>query len=147
MSTQPEAMLVPENSQHYLSTVLSDFATTCPGFHHMWRGLALPTKAISFLKMGAPSASMLPKGTRVCSPDIQQSQSPSPSKVQLFLQRDKQEEWAAHAQKPQTPWWLQGRVFKLTFKAEGHGVHDQLIDILLIGWWWGNTVVFQDLNH
>ena len=46
---------------------------------------------------------MLPKGTRVCSPDMQQSQSPSPRKVQLFLQRGKQEEWAAHAQKPQTP--------------------------------------------
>ena len=65
----------------------------------------------------------------------------------FFLQRDKQEEWAAHAQKPQTPWWLQGRVFKVTSKDEGHGVHDQLVDILLIGWWWGNRVVFQDLNH
>ena len=55
-------------------------------------------------------------------------------------------EWAAHAQKTWTPWWLQGRVFKGNIRGEVCRVPEQLVDILLIHWWWGNRVVFQELT-
>ena len=36
------------------------------------------------------------------------------------------------------------RDFKGNTRGEGHSVRDQLVDILLIGWWCSNKVIFQE---
>ena len=40
--------------------------------------------------------------------------------------------------KPKLPEDFQGNVFKDMVRERDCGVCDQLVDILLIGWWWGN---------
>ena len=50
----------------------------------------------------------------------------------------KQSVWAANAQKDWTPHWLLGKGFQRQGKGESCEVLDQLVDILLIGWWWHN---------
>ena len=57
-----------------------------------------------------------------------------------FIAGTKQGERAAHAQKTLTPQWLSGKGFLGNVCGEGCSVHD----FLLIGWWWGNRVVFQE---
>ena len=37
--------------------------------------------------------------------------------------------------KPELPHGFQARVLKGSIRDEGHRVHDQLVDIFLIGWW------------
>ena len=49
--------------------------------------------------------------------------SPSKEKGQLMLKR------------PELPYGFQGRVFKGNIRGEGCRMPDQLLDILLIGWW------------
>ena len=51
---------------------------------------------------------------------------PSKDSRQLVLKR------------PELPYGFQGKVFKDRLREGGCGVCDQLADILLIGWWWGN---------
>ena len=53
-------------------------------------------------------------------------QEPSEQSRQLVLER------------PVLPGGVQGKVFKGMVSRRGYGVCDQLADILLIGWWWGN---------
>ena len=59
-------------------------------------------------------------------------------KVQHWLQRTMQGVQAAIAENTWTPRWLSGKVFKDRVRERGWEVLDQLVDILLIGWWWGN---------
>lgn len=44
---------------------------------------------------------------------------------------------------PKLPYGIQWRVFKQG-EGAGCGVTHQLVDILLISWWWGNQVIFQE---
>ena len=57
------------------------------------------------------------------------------SKVRVYLQGAKQGEGAAHVQKTRIPQWIQARVLKDSVSGEGHRMLDQLVDLLLIGWW------------
>ena len=56
---------------------------------------------------------------------------------------------AAHAQKSRTPWRLSSLIppqeafLKTIFGGEGFRMNE----LRLIGWWWGNRVVFRNLNH
>ena len=59
-------------------------------------------------------------------------------KVQHLLQGAKQGVQAASVQKIKLPEGFQGKAFKDRAREEGCRVCDQLMDVLLIGWWWGN---------
>ena len=56
---------------------------------------------------------------------------------------------AAHAQKSRIPWRLSSLIppqeafLKTIFGGEGCRMNE----LRLIGWWWGNRVVFRNLNH
>ena len=77
----------------------------------------------------------------VCLSDAQQSQSTDTGvwwrKVQRLLQGDSQGEKTSTAQKTWTPDGFWGRVFQDNCRDERDGVCDQLLYILLIGWWTG----------
>lgn len=62
-----------------------------------------------------------------------------------FNTRAKQGERATCTQKTQAPWWHSGKSWMVEdrVRGEGHRTHDQLLDFLLIGWWWDNRVMFQ----
>ena len=46
--------------------------------------------------------------------------------------------------RPELPDGFQVRVFKANIRGEPCRVRDQLVDLLLIGWWRGNRVMFQE---
>ena len=72
---------------------------------------------------------------------VQESQSPDTGlwwrKVQRLLQAPSKESRQLVLKRPQLPDGFQGKVFKHRVREGGCGVCDQLVDILLIGWWWG----------
>ena len=94
---------------------------------------------------------LLPDQAWVRSPDTQQTQSVYWRWVVVkgwnsVYCRDKQGDWATHAQKAWTTPSdsFQRRVLKSPCKGEGHRLRDQLVLSSAIGWWCGNEVVFQE---
>lgn len=75
------------------------------------------------------------------------SQDSGEGKYSVYLQGTKQGKWAANAQRTQTPcWFYLQRIFKDDIKGESHWVCDWLMTILLIGWCWGDRVIFQEFQ-
>ena len=71
--------------------------------------------------------------------DVKQMKTSIWSRERFFC-RTKQGEWMAYSQPSKFPNDFQGKVFMHKIWSEGCRV----CDFLLIDWWWGNRVVFQE---
>ena len=67
-------------------------------------------------------------------------------KSMTFIAGPSKEDGQLMLKRPEFPGGFQGRVFKGNIRGECCRVPDQLADILLIGWLWGNRVVFLELT-
>ena len=63
--------------------------------------------------------------------------------ITAFISGPSKENRQLMLKRPELPDGFQRRVSKGSIRGEGCRVPDQLVDILLISWCWGNTAVFQ----
>ena len=82
---------------------------------------------------------MLPKQIQVCSPvcgkDNLLTPACSKGKAQCLLQAPSKESRQLVLKRPEPSKGFQGKVSKDRLREGDYGVCDQLVDILLIGWW------------
>ena len=57
------------------------------------------------------------------------------SKVRVYCRAPRKENGQLMLKRPGLPDGFQARVFKDSVRGEGHRMHDQLVELPLIGWW------------